>query len=70
MAKPFAIALPPDHILAGDYKIRVTAIDPTTGAVVAGVNVSNVTMQVEQFAGGSLTSGIFQALNPVLVTRA
>jgi hypothetical protein len=60
VAKPFAIALPPDHILSGAYTVRLTALDPATGAVVSGVNVSNVTMQVEQLAGGNLASGPFK----------
>lgn len=62
MAKPLSIALPPDHILTGDYIVRVTAIDPNTGAVVSGVDVSNVTIQVEDIAGlggAALESGPF-----------
>lgn len=62
MAKPFSIALPPDHILTGDYKVRLTAIDPATGAVVSGVNVQNVTIQVEDLGdsgGAALASGPF-----------
>ena len=62
MAKPLSIALPPDHLLAGEYTVRVTAISPTTGAVVSGVNVQNVTMQVEDVGGlgaAALQSGPF-----------
>lgn len=70
MAKPFSIALPPDHLLAGGYTIRLTAIDPATGAVVSGVNVQNVTMQVENLLGGDLSSGAFKMLNPVLLHKA
>jgi len=62
VAKPLSIALPPDHILTGGYTVRVTALDPDTGAVVSGVDVSNVTIQVEQYAGGDLSSGVFKAL--------
>lgn len=62
MAKPLAIALPPQHVLTGGYQIVVTALDPDTGAVVAGVTVQNVTMQVEDIGGTgpvSLESGPF-----------
>lgn len=62
MAQPFDVALPPDLLLAGGYKVRVTAIDPTTGNTVAGVNVSNVTLQVEDLGGvgaDALQSGPF-----------
>ena len=51
MAQPFDIALPPDILLSGGYTVRVTAIDPTTGNTVAGVNVSDVTLQVEDLGG-------------------
>lgn len=47
MAIPWTIALPPDHVLTGSYTVRITAIDAATGATVSGVNVSNVTLQVE-----------------------
>jgi hypothetical protein len=62
VAKPLTIPLPPDHLLSGGYTVRVTAVSPTTGAVVAGVNVKNVTMQVEDLGGtgaDSLQSGPF-----------
>ena len=62
MAQPLTIALPPDHILTGAYTVRLTAISATTGAVVSGVNVKNVTMQVEDLGGSggaALASGPF-----------
>jgi hypothetical protein len=62
VAKPFSIALPPDHILTGSYTVRLTALAPTTGAVVSGVNVQNVTIQVEDLGdtgGAGLASGPF-----------
>lgn len=67
MAKPLAIALPPQHVLTGGYQIVVTALDPDTGAVVSGVTVSNVTMQVESFNDTGLASGAFVVVNPVLI---
>lgn len=69
MAKPFSIALPPDHWLSGSYTIRVAAVDPDTGDEVSGVNIQNVTMQVEQAAGGDLSTVTFAA-KPILVRQA
>lgn len=46
MAQPMTIALPPGVDLWDGCIIRVTALDPTTGNTVTGVNVSNVTLHV------------------------
>lgn len=46
MAQPLTVALPPGLELSSGYIIRVTAVSPTTGNTVAGVNVSDVTFQV------------------------
>lgn len=51
MARKIKSSMQPDPDLWGGCIIRVTAVDPTTGAVVSGVNVSNVTLQVVQLAG-------------------
>lgn len=51
MSKPLTIALPPNIDLWGDCIVRVTALNPATGATVSGVNVKNVTLQVVQTAG-------------------
>lgn len=42
MAKPLNAALPPDFDLPANFIVQLTAVDPNTGAVVSGVNVSNV----------------------------
>jgi hypothetical protein len=68
VAKPLVITLPPNLFLSGDYIVRVAALDPTTGAIVSGVNVSNVNLQVQQFAGGSLASGTYKPV--MLRTKA
>lgn len=68
MAKPFSISLPPDHWLTGDYIIRVIAVDPDTGIEETGVDIQNVTMQVEQGAGGNLSTAQFKA-TPILVRQ-
>lgn len=44
MAEPLVARIPESVALAGDYIIRVTAVDSATGAIVEGVNVSNVTV--------------------------
>ena len=59
MSQPLTVALPPGLALWGDCEIRVTALSPTTGNEVAGVQVSNVTLEVEQTAGGALDFGPF-----------
>lgn len=46
MAAPQNAALPPDLELTGDYTIRLTAIDATTGNLVTGVVVSSASYQV------------------------
>lgn len=47
MAKPLIVTLPPGVIVSGGWTIRVTALNPDTGATVAGVVVSNVSLDVE-----------------------
>ena len=42
MAQKLTADLPPDFDLPSSYVIQLTAVDPTTGATVSGVNVSNV----------------------------
>jgi hypothetical protein len=59
MAEPFELPLPPDFDLDDNFQIRVTALDPATGNVVAGVNVGTVTLMVDNLLGGDLTSGSF-----------
>jgi hypothetical protein len=45
---PFNATLPPFFTLTKDYSIRVTALDPTDGSLVAGVITSNVSLAVDQ----------------------
>lgn len=51
MAAPLIAGLPPDITLQGDYLLRFAAVDPTTGAPVAGVVVSGVSIFGAQLAG-------------------
>jgi hypothetical protein len=41
--------------LTSDYVIQFTALDPSTGAVVGGVSVSNASLLVDNLGGGDLT---------------
>lgn len=69
MSQPKAVALPPNIHLWDSCIVRVAALDPTTGNIVAGVTVSNVSLQVDDVTGGSdqqLASGTFQ---PILLRQ-
>lgn len=44
MAQKLTAALPPDFDLGANFIVQLAAVDPTTGAAVAGVNVSNVAL--------------------------
>lgn len=46
MPAPAIAALPLDLILSSGYQIRFTALNPTTGAAVTGVRVTDVAFQV------------------------
>lgn len=47
MAQSLVVGLPPGLVIGGGYKISVTALDPATGATVAGVKISDVTLEVD-----------------------
>jgi hypothetical protein len=51
MPAPYDAPMPPDLELAGTYTVRLLALDPTSGAVVPGVIVSQVVMMVNAGAG-------------------
>lgn len=58
MSAPYELPMPPDYDLDDTYQIRVTALNPSTGAVVAGVKVGAVTFMVDRIAGsGDLDVG-------------
>lgn len=42
MAQKINAGMPPDLDLPANFVISLTAVDPTTGALVSGVNVTNV----------------------------
>lgn len=47
MSQQITGGLAPDIVLRGGYRLQVTALHPTTGAVVADVVVSDVALQVD-----------------------
>lgn len=51
MAQPLIASMPKDLDLGGGWIVRLTAVDPTTGAAVSGVKVSNVVITVDPLAG-------------------
>jgi hypothetical protein len=61
-AKPLTVALPPGIDLSSGCTVRVTALDPNTGAEVTTVNISNITLEVDSTGGGDLTFGPFVPL--------
>jgi hypothetical protein len=44
MAQKLTANLPPDFDLPANFIVQLTAVDPSTGALVSGVNVSNVAL--------------------------
>lgn len=65
MPAPMKTGLPPDCILSAGYIVRLTALDATTGATVAGVTLSDITFFVTDMAPGILDEG--EAPEPLLV---
>lgn len=51
MAAPVTVAFPPNLVLKDGAQIQLDAVDAASGATVAGVNVANVTLQVELIKG-------------------
>jgi hypothetical protein len=65
VSQPLTVALPPGLVLSGGYSISVDALDPTTGATVLGVDVSNVTVEVDLLSGGGA-----EQIGAILLGRA
>jgi hypothetical protein len=40
MSKPLIVPFSSDLVVSGNYTLRFTALEPTTGAVVSGVNIA------------------------------
>jgi len=70
MAQPLTVSFPPNLLLTDGWIVTIAAVDPTTGADVTGVRITEALMQVENLTGSDLSSGAFKMLNPVLITQA
>jgi len=70
MAQPLTVSFPPDLLITDGWLVTIAAVDPTTGADVSGVTITEALMQVENLTGSDLSSGAFKMLNPVLLTQA
>jgi hypothetical protein len=51
MAAPMKAGLPPECVLSSGYVLRLVALDATTGAQVAGVQLSEVSFFVTDLVG-------------------
>ena len=56
-------AMPPDLDLSAGYIVRVNALDPTTGAQVTGVTVTDFSLLVSDVAGNLDVT----VANPILI---
>ena len=65
MSQPLVVSMAPNIIVSGGYTLRVTAVNAATGAVVAGVNISDVSFEVEDLRGSG-ESGLY----PVILLRS
>lgn len=62
-AQPLIADMPQDLDLGGGFILRVTAVDPSTGALISGVKVSNLVLTVNPIAGAVQTGPTDQDLN-------
>lgn len=51
--------MPSDVDIGQGYTLRIAALAPADGSTVAGVKISNMTLEVQQLTTGSLESGPF-----------
>jgi hypothetical protein len=68
MPKPLRATIPRHVDLESGYAVRIVAIDPTTGAAVAGVSVADVTLQVRPTATSASVPGVVVLPPPPVVT--
>ena len=64
MPTPVNAGLAPNLILSGGYVLRLTALNPSTGATVSGVQVGSVSAQVDM---GDTTpdTGVAAPVDPI-----
>lgn len=67
MALPYDAPMPPDLVVGGAWRLVFAAVNPTTGAAVAGVTVSNVVIDAETLDPNPDTDAI-KPLPPLYVS--
>lgn len=68
MANKIDAPLPAGFVLGPGWTVRVTAVDPTTGALVTGVKVSNVVINGDTASAiGAASQGALTPVQPLLV---
>lgn len=68
MAKPVVAGLIPEIVATGDWIVRITALDPTTGAVVSGVKISEASIAVRNLGQSQGQDAPLPLLVPVNLT--
>lgn len=64
MPQPLVAGLPPDLVLSAGYVVRLTALDPASGAVVSGVTVADVSFMVRPLTTGDVDGAPMPLLVP------
>jgi hypothetical protein len=59
MAAPLDVSMPNLITLDQGFSVRITALSPVDGSVVAGAKVGIVVITAENLSGGALDSGSF-----------
>lgn len=57
MAQKINVDMPDDIVIGDGWTLEWDAVDPTTGASVAGVTVSEVNVSADDFVGGEGAGG-------------
>lgn len=65
MPRQDTAGLTPNIVATGGWVIRMTAVDPTTGALVSGVTVSDVSLAVRDIGGSQGSDAPLPLLVPV-----
>jgi hypothetical protein len=66
MAQKLTASLPPDLNLPANFIIQISAVDPSTGAVVSGVKASNVAIIAEPMTPDTSDSSL-EPVGPFLL---
>ena len=66
MAQKLTAGFPPDLDLPANFIVQLSAVNPSTGALVSGVNVSNVAIMATPVTPGTSDSG-FEPVGPYLL---